>query len=420
VRRALAALLTALLCGALIRPAGADGRFDKEMAAREIGLALAFMAPRILDPEPVWQLALWGLRALTTLDPRLRPSLGPTALTLAIDTADGGRLLADLPAPRPDDAAAWGAAVAVLLGDGWNASAPMRKAGGGALVQTFFDEVFNHLDPYSRYVGPDAAIAEAESEPTPVSGRLLEGMLVLRIPAFTEDTAAELARAIAGGVAQRGRRHPHGLVLDLRGNRGGVLDQAAEAAGTLLDSGPVASTRGRDPAADHDFQASGPDLAPGLPVVVVVDGRSASAAEILAAALADRRRAVVVGSETLGKGLVQTILPLPDGGALYVSWSRVLAPLGWPLQGLGVMPQLCTSLGAEATYRQLALLAGGTQAMSRALARNRDARAPLPAAEALEIRAACPAAEGSPLDLVAARTLIEHRAAYQAALIGPP
>ena len=72
-----------------------------------------------------------------------------------------------------------------------------------------------------------------------------------------------------------------------------------------------------------------------MPVVVLVDGGTASAAEILAAALADRGRAVVVGSSTLGKGLVQTIAPLPDGGELFVTWSRVLAPRGWPIQGLG-------------------------------------------------------------------------------------
>ena len=82
-----------------------------------------------------------------------------------------------------------------------------------------------------------------------------------------------------------------------------------------------------------------------VPLIVLVDGHTASAAEILAAALADRGRAVVVGSETVGKGMVQTIDPLPDGGELFVTWSQTLAPLGWPIQGLGVLPQVCTSLG---------------------------------------------------------------------------
>ena len=91
-------------------------------------------------------------------------------------------------------------------------------------------------------------------------------------------------------------------------------------------------------------------------VRVLVDGRSASAAEIMAAALADRGRAVVVGSSTLGKGFVQTVAVLPDGGEMFLTWSRVLAPGGWPLQGLGVLPQVCTSIGQDALDQQMAAL----------------------------------------------------------------
>ena len=102
------------------------------------------------------------------------------------------------------------------------------------------------------------------------------------------------------------------------------------------------------PEATRIWRSAPGELAEEFPVVVLVDGRTASAAEILAAALADRGRGVVVGSSTLGKGLVQTIAPLPDGGELFVTWSRVLAPRGWPIQGLGVLPQVCTSLGQDA------------------------------------------------------------------------
>ncbi len=117
----------------------------------------------------------------------------------------------------------------------------------------------------------------------------------------------------------------------------------------VLDHGVAVVTRGRDPQSNHIWSVQGGDLTGGIPIVVLVDGRTASAAEIMAAALADHGRAVVVGSATLGKGLVQTIAQLPDGGELFVTWSRVMAPLGWPLQGLGVMPQLCTSLGQAAS-----------------------------------------------------------------------
>ncbi len=124
-------------------------------------------------------------------------------------------------------------------------------------------------------------------------------------------------------------------MLDLRGNRGGVLRQAVTAADTLLPAGIVAITAGRYPDANRIWESGAGELAAGMPVVVIVDGRSASAAEVLAAGLADRGRGVVIGSSTLGKGLVQTITPLPDGGELFVTWSRILAPRGWPIQGLG-------------------------------------------------------------------------------------
>ena len=129
---------------------------------------------------------------------------------------------------------------------------------------------------------------------------------------------------------------------------------------------------------------------------------------------------VVVGSSTLGKGLVQVISRLPDGGELYVTWSRVLAPRGWPIQSLGVVPQVCTSAGPLDTGRVLADLAAGKQDMAGALSASRAARAPLPVERALKIRADCPAAEGGDWDLDAARFLATHPAAYRAALLPAP
>jgi carboxyl-terminal processing protease len=212
---------------------------------------------------------------------------------------------------------------------------------------------------------------------------------------------------------------PEGIVLDLRGNRGGLLRQAVTAADSFLRSGVVAITAGRDPEATRIWRSNSGELAQDVPVVVMVDGRTASAAEILAAALADRGRGVVIGSATLGKGLVQTIAPLPDGGELFITWSRVLAPRGWPIQGLGVLPQVCTSQGQDALSAQLASLAIGQQTMAAAIATHRAARAPVPPAQIVAIRSACPAAEGREADLDAARKLIHDPAAYAAALLPP-
>jgi carboxyl-terminal processing protease len=165
--------------------------------------------------------------------------------------------------------------------------------------------------------------------------------------------------------------------------------------------------------------SGGNELPPGVRMVVLVDGGTASAAEILAAALADRGRAVVVGSSTFGKGVVQTIDPLPDGGELFLTWSRILAPRGWPIQSLGVMPQICMSLGDDTVRRQLAALDAGTLEMDAAIKEHRAARVPLTPDQIVAIRERCPAADPRAEDLVVAQSIIENSTRYAAALLQP-
>jgi len=266
------------------------------------------------------------------------------------------------------------------------------------------------LDVMRAMVPPETVFAE----------RLRDALLV-HVTEFDRDTAAQLTRVLSSALSgSAAAAHPiGGIILDLRGNPGGLVREAIGVADELLPSGIIASAVGRDPDATRVWRSTEGQLADDLPVVVMVDGRTASAAEILAAALADRGRAVVVGSATLGKGLVQTIAPLPDGGELFITWSRMLAPRDWPLQGLGVLPQVCTSLGQNALQSELDSLDQGAQPMAEAIARHRAARPPLPPAQALAIRAACPAAEGGDVDLTAAKFLIQHPVAYVTALLPP-
>lgn len=263
----------------------------------------------------------------------------------------------------------------------------------------------------------DARLVRMMVPPETVFAQRFADVLVLRVTSFSNSTASHLALSVQDALSEP---HPvDGIVIDLRDNRGGLLRQAVTAADTFLPAGLVATTTGRDPDSMNVWRSTEGELAENVPLVILVDGHTASAAEILAAALADRGRAVVVGSSTVGKGMVQTIDPLPDGGELFVTWSQTLAPRGWPLQGLGVLPQVCTSLGQEALNRQLAALSTGFQPMDSAIRRSRKARIPVPASEVLEIRAPCPAAEAKAADIEAARLLIANPAAYAAALLPP-
>ncbi|HET9019995.1 MAG TPA: S41 family peptidase [Acetobacteraceae bacterium] len=357
-----------------------------------------YVPPAEADADRVHRegIARIGARVVARRDGFALQDVAPDGPAAAAGAHDGDRLLAVDGQSLADTSPA---TVAALLAGPEGTQVELTLRSGR--------EVPRSVGVERRLVPPRTVVAERRAD-----------ILVLRVSGFAADTGAQLADALADAL-DSGRRL-RGVVIDLRGNRGGLLREAVAAAETLLANGVVAVTAGRDPTAAHSFVAHGVDAAVGLPVVVVVDGTSASSAEILAAALADQHRAVVVGSSTLGKGVVQTIAPLPDGGELFVSWSRVFAPLGWPLQGLGVLPQVCTSLGAVTLERQLARLAHGVQPMAEALSRHRAARPPLSPNEVLELRNACPAATGGALDLVAAHRLIGDPAAYEAALIGPP
>lgn len=502
--RFIGALLMLILAPALLT-AGAGAVATRIAPDRLVSVyteALTFIAPRILDPVPVPQLTLWGLRGVAALDSALQIDPDDSRLRLS----HRGQMVTEVPMPKDEAPEHWAALAADVTLAGYQVSVPLRRAGIQGMVQCFFDEMFSHIDSYSRYVPPaeagadramragraglglnvaqlgsaievrgvvrdspaaiagikpgerllaidgqstlgqdvltinallsgdegsvvtltlrgrdgrphDVAMTRTMVPPETVFARRLDGMLVLRITSFSNTTASHIAMSVQEALAEP--RPVDGVVLDLRDNRGGLLRQAVTAADTFLPAGLVAVTKGRDPDANHIWRSAEGELAENVPLIVLVDGRTASAAEVLAAALSDRGRAVVVGSETVGKGLVQTIDPLPDGGELFVTWSRVIAPLGWPIQGIGVLPQVCTSLGEEALHRQLSALSAGFQPMAGAIGRSRAVRVPVSASDELSIRAPCPAAQGRGSDIEAARLLIADPAAYAAALLPP-
>jgi len=131
-----------------------------------------------------------------------------------------------------------------------------------------------------------------------------------------------------------------GIVLDLRNNPGGLLTQAIKVSDAFLDKGEIVSTRGRDPQDGERFNATPGDLAGGKPIVVLINGGSASASEIVAGALQDHHRAIVVGTKSFGKGSVQTVMPLRGNGAMRLTTSRYYTPSGRSIQALGVSPDI--------------------------------------------------------------------------------
>ena len=164
----------------------------------------------------------------------------------------------------------------------------------------------------------------------------------IRITQFNEQTTEGLKKALSEIAAQIPPDKLRGYIIDLRNNPGGLLDQAISVSDTFLDRGEIVSTRGRDPEETQRFNARpGENLTKGKPIIVLINGGSASASEIVAGALQDHKRATVVGTRSFGKGSVQTIIPLGAGnGALRLTTARYYTPAGRSIQAKGIVPDI--------------------------------------------------------------------------------
>jgi carboxyl-terminal processing protease len=163
----------------------------------------------------------------------------------------------------------------------------------------------------------------------------------IRITQFNEQTTDGLKKSITDITNQLGGDKIKGFVIDLRNNPGGLLDQAISVSDAFLERGEIVSTRGRDPEETQRFTARPGDLTKGKPVILLVNGGSASASEIVAGALQDHRRATLVGTRSFGKGSVQTIIPLGSGnGALRLTTARYFTPSGRSIQAKGISPDI--------------------------------------------------------------------------------
>ena len=175
----------------------------------------------------------------------------------------------------------------------------------------------------------------------PVKARAEGEVAYLRVSQFNEKTTEALHREMARLEGEIGRERLRGWVLDLRNNPGGLLDQAVSVGGTFVGEGEIVSTRGRDPDDTQRFAApSGSDRSGGRPLVVLVNGGSASASEIVAGAVQDRKRGTVLGTRSWGKGSVQTLVPLGAQGALKLTTARYYTPAGRSIQAKGIEPDV--------------------------------------------------------------------------------
>lgn len=288
---------------------------------------------------------------------------------------------------------------------------------------------------------------ERPSQERTLTVRLMRGLVVLptvtserdgaiaifRVASFNHNTAASLAAELDAQLGPNDSKGVKGIVLDLRGDPGGLLDQAVEVARIFVDHGAIVSTRGRHAGADQYYEANEKDRARGLPMAVLVNGGTASSSEIVAAALQDKGRAVVIGSASYGKGTVQRVLTLANDGELTLTWARLVTPAGYILHQHGVVPTFCTSTAAnkqepgkteaakpevtkpeDDAVRVAAILAHGLHPTPGI---ESEPRAALSDADWAQLRSSCPCQTAdSPIDLQVAKEVLGSPSLYAQAL----
>jgi carboxyl-terminal processing protease len=189
----------------------------------------------------------------------------------------------------------------------------------------------------------DVTLTRAIVKIQTVKAKLVSNVAYVRISQFVASTDQDLRKQIDGVKKEAGGKL-QGVVLDLRNNPGGLLDQAVAVSSDFLEKGEVVSTRSRRAEDTQRYDAHGKDLIDGLPMVVLINDGSASASEIVAGALQDHRRAILLGTKSFGKGSVQTIIPFPNnGGAIRLTTARYYTPSGRSIQALGIEPDIKVS-----------------------------------------------------------------------------
>lgn len=280
------------------------------------------------------EITVKGLKSLSKVDPNIK--LSPTEDHIFLYFQN--KMVGKFPFPADQtDARAFVALTNQIINKAIQVS-PQAELLDFELPDRFAQSVFENLDGYSHYFG--AFTSEPAARPSirrPFVVRTIGSYLLIRLQNFQKDVHERVKSAIEECSACQG------LVLDLRGNHGGLLSEAVEIASAFLDEGIITYTQSQSDSAPQFYTAESGDIFKSKPVVILVDGFTASAAEVLAAALSEQNRAVLIGSKTYGKGTVQNVKKLDSDHALSVTTSYFYTPSGQKIEKQGLTPAICTN-----------------------------------------------------------------------------
>jgi len=298
------------------------------------------------DQPDISTIMLAGLNGLANIDNRIHHELSDNEISINLDQS----IKTTLQLPKTNNPSSWATLTIEIILQLQNESNNLKDKSSNHIYSVFLEHALLTLDEYTRYQPASVFKPEKNSQsikektgflyPNELSIR--DNIRIIKISSFVSGTS-ELIRRQIQAIRENNNKSNKGIIIDLRNNRGGRLDEAVAAADLFISEGTILKTQGRHPDANQHYIATPDNTHPNIPLIILINNATASAAEVLAAAINDHDKGLLLGTHSYGKGSVQRIRYLPNKGKLNITWKELFSPQGFSFTEFSVSPKLCTA-----------------------------------------------------------------------------
>ena len=298
------------------------------------------------DQPDISSIMLAGLNGLANIDNRIHHELLNNEISVNLNQ----NIKTTLQLPKTNNPSSWATLTIEIILQLQNESSSLKDKSSNHIYSVFLEHALLTLDEYTRYQPASVFKPEKTSQsikekteflyPNELSIR--DNIRVIKISSFISGTS-ELIRRQIQAIREDTNNSNKGMIIDLRNNRGGRLDEAVAAADLFIPEGTILKTQGRHPDANQHYIATPDNTHPNIPLIILINNTTASAAEVLAAAINDHDKGLLLGTHSYGKGSVQRVRYLPNKGKLNITWKELFTPQGFSLTEFSVSPKLCTA-----------------------------------------------------------------------------
>ncbi|MDC0400353.1 S41 family peptidase [Alphaproteobacteria bacterium] len=298
------------------------------------------------DQPDISAIMLAGLNGLANIDNRIHHELSDNEISINLEQS----IKTTLQLPKTNSPSSWAALTVEIILQLQNESNNLKDKSSNHIYSVFLEHALLTLDEYTRYQPASVFTPEKSSQsikektgflfPNELSIR--DNIRIIKISSFVSGTS-ELIRRQIQAIRENNNKSNKGIIIDLRNNRGGRLDEAVAAADLFISEGTILKTQGRHPDANQHYIATPDKTHPNIPLIILINKATASAAEVLAAAINDHDKGLLLGTHSYGKGSVQRVRYLPNKGKLNITWKELFSPQGFSFTEFSVSPKLCTA-----------------------------------------------------------------------------